>query len=86
MSGKSRFKLAALKKEPRTLEELTKIAQQLTFEIGNAQYQAFVFTQEAERLSVKLRQINQEGRDRQELDKKAAVSTPVEQSSEVVEE
>jgi hypothetical protein len=57
-------------KTPRSLEELQKIAGQLTFEYGNSKYQEYVHAKEADRLAESLELINAEGAARNDLDKK----------------
>lgn len=56
--------------EPRTLVEITKEYDDMVAKVGKAQYQAYVFTKEAEFYNQRLLQLNQEANERNKLDAK----------------
>jgi hypothetical protein len=73
-SGKMNRKisLAPKPKPPRALEELQQEAQKALVELGQANYQKFLFEKRSQELNELLMQLNQEGAARKELDEKAA--------------
>lgn len=58
-------------KPPRPFDELQKLAQELTYRLGDVNYRISVFQHEVETLTAELRQVNEEGARRAQLDKKA---------------
>jgi hypothetical protein len=73
-SGKMNRKISLAPKAipPRALEELQQEAQKALIELGNTNYQKFLFEKRAEELNNLLMQLNQEGAVRKELDEKAS--------------
>lgn len=74
MSNKSARKvsLAPKAQPPRPLPELQSEAQKVLIELGNTNYQKFLFEKRAEELNEMLMQLNQEGAARKEIDDKEA--------------
>lgn len=66
---------------PRTQEEIDKLYNKKANDAFTAQYQAFVYSKEAEKLNYELMQLNQEAAARKVLDK-AAVQQPKEIKNE----
>lgn len=56
---------------PRTIEELKNVASDLTFRLGQIEYQVSVFQTDAKSLKEQLVVINQEGAERNRLDAEA---------------
>lgn len=57
--------------EPRSIEELQKLYQELCAKLGNSQYLASVHTQDCENLKRSIAEVNQEASRRQALDQQA---------------
>lgn len=53
---------------PRTIEEITKEYQQVSFEAGAAQYQEFVYGEQVKNLNQRLLSLNREADARKKLD------------------
>lgn len=66
---KEKFSLKPKEKSlPRSMEEINKEYSELISKVGQAQYQAYAYTRETERLNAKLIEINLESRERHILD------------------
>lgn len=64
---KNRFKTAE-KQEPRELDVITKEYNELRGKVADAQYSAFVYNRETERLNQVLSELSQEAAARKDLD------------------
>jgi len=73
-------KKVELPAQPRSLDDIKKELGEVLVQIGNAQYQVSVYTEDVQRFSRRAKELNQEGAKRIELDdaaKKAQEATNV---------
>jgi len=71
-NGRRPTTISTKAKEPRQFDELQKLAGELTFQLGNAQYTMEVYRKEVEGLIESLESVNKEAAARKELDKATA--------------
>lgn len=55
--------------DPRSLEDIGKEYSKLVSDVGQAQYQVYIYQQEVDRLNRQLKEVNLEAKARGELDK-----------------
>lgn len=81
---KNLFKKSIPKNQvPRTMEEITSEYSQLVGKVGQAQYQAYIYTKTVAELNKRLEAINQEAEARRALDKQSASAPAKEETANV---